>query len=188
MNEFLDICKQKQFLKNSELLTNLGISYNFSNAITIRLAIPMAASPAPWNKNVWSVNEVLVALNAARVVTICENLMLLPFESCNSTTVFAPLKPEVCTFSANFFMVHCDWLLLQAANVLTLANYSFFMPKVYGLYLKKVSIQKRKIWWCNAMMVNCNDNLTLLRLVSYCQLTSSSQWGGKEQYRKWFEL
>ena len=30
------------------------------------LPIPMAASPAPWKRNVWSDNFVLVALNEAK--------------------------------------------------------------------------------------------------------------------------
>ena len=34
-------------------------------AIAIRLAIPRAASPAPWNRKVWSASLVLVAWSAA---------------------------------------------------------------------------------------------------------------------------
>ena len=35
-------------------------------AMAIRFAIPMAASPAPWNRNVWSDIFVLVALREAK--------------------------------------------------------------------------------------------------------------------------
>ena len=36
-------------------------------AMAIRLAIPKAASPAPWNRKVWSCNLVLVAFTAAKM-------------------------------------------------------------------------------------------------------------------------
>ena len=45
----------------------LGLEFFFLSFVDSgNLPIPMAASPAPWKRNVWSDNFVLVALNEAK--------------------------------------------------------------------------------------------------------------------------
>ena len=52
--------------RGKNLLKFKSLPSFFSMAIAIRLAMPIAASPAPWNRNVWSDILVLVALREAK--------------------------------------------------------------------------------------------------------------------------
>ena len=59
---------------------------------------------------------------------------------------------DIETPSLQFFrLLHCDWLLLQAANVVKLAHYVVtYMPKTHSLYLKLFGSQEWIMvvqWW-----------------------------------------